>query len=484
MSEQPGNAGAAAAAVTAPGSAPGGQAQQPHRHRILIGTLFTLATILGVVAVLAVWANRQVLNTDNWTKTSTQLLANERIRTAVAAYSVTQLFNSGVVEAELKAALPTRIQALAGPASAGLQQLAGQLAPKFLASAQVQEAWRQANRAAHQVLLKVINGGNSLASTHGGVVTLDLHAIVGALAKALGVQSQVAAVQSKLHANSGTVQAAASQAGITLPPATGKLVILRSDQLKTAQDVAADIKGLALVLPLLTFVLFALAVGLSRGHRQQAVRMTGWCFVAVGLFVLLARRVIGNEVINSLVQNAANKPAAHDVWTIATTLLYDIAVALVAYGLVFVVAAWVAGHTRPARALRRALAPTLRNRPAVTYIVAFVVLLLLVIWGPTPATRQVPYIIGFAVLLVLGVTGLRRQTAREFPDAQSGDTMQAIRARYGGRRHDTATTVVTPPATPTGGRVAELERLAVLHEHGSLTDEEFAAEKAVLMNGS
>ncbi len=35
-----------------------------------------------------------------------------------------------------------------------------------------------------------------------------------------------------------------------------------------------------------------------------------------------------------------------------------------------------------------------------------------------------------------------------------------------------------------GEHVAELERLSALHDHGSLTDEEFAAEKAVLMNGS
>jgi hypothetical protein len=82
------------------------------------------------------------------------------------------------------------------------------------------------------------------------------------------------------------------------------------------------------------------------------------------------------------------------------------------------------------------------------------------------------------VLLVLGVTALRRQTAREFPDAQSGDTMQAIRAR----RHDATPAAVSPTVAPNGGRVAELERLAVLHQHGSLTDEEFAAEKAVLQN--
>ena len=66
-------------------------------------------------AVLAVWANRQALNTDNWTNTSTQLLADARIQTAVAAYSVNELFKSGAVESQVQAVLPPRLKAAAGP---------------------------------------------------------------------------------------------------------------------------------------------------------------------------------------------------------------------------------------------------------------------------------------------------------------------------------------------------------------------------------
>jgi hypothetical protein len=74
MSDQLGNRDTNAAgdepppATTAPVGAPA-----PHRHRILIGTLSVLATIIGIVAVLAMWANRQALNTDNWTNTSSRV---------------------------------------------------------------------------------------------------------------------------------------------------------------------------------------------------------------------------------------------------------------------------------------------------------------------------------------------------------------------------------------------------------------------------
>jgi len=389
----------------------------PRRRRWLVGGLFVLATLVGVVAVLAVWANRQALNTNNWTTTSSRLLANPEVQSAVGSYLVAQLFASGVPQAEIKSVLPQKLQAVAGPLSSGLEQLAEKVAPRVLASPQVQELWREANRSAHATLLKVINGGGSLASTNGGVVTLNLHAIVDQLAASLGAQGAVSAARSKLAGNAGAVQGAAGQVGITLPPASGQLVIMRSTQLKTVQDIASDIKGLALVLPILSLILFALAVWCARGRRRQALRMTGWCFVGVGLLVLLARRLGGNAIVNGLVKSPENRPAGHEVWTIGTSLLYSIAVALLAYGLVLVAAAWLAGDTRPAVAVRQWLAPTLRERPAAAYGAVFGVLLLVIVWGPTAATRQIAYIVLFVVLLVLGVEALRRQTAREFPDA-------------------------------------------------------------------
>ena len=56
-----------------------------------------------------------------------------------------------------------------------------------------------------------------------------------------------------------------------------------------------------MVLPLLAFALFILAVWLSTGRRREALRTTGWCFAGVGLFALLDRRIGGTEIVNALV---------------------------------------------------------------------------------------------------------------------------------------------------------------------------------------
>jgi hypothetical protein len=453
---------------------------KPHRHRWLIGAVFALATIIGAVAVLAVWTNRQALNTDNWTSTSSRLLADKKIQTALSAYLVNELFTSVDVQAALQAKLPPQLQGLAGPAATGLQQLAGQVTPKLLASSQVQDAWAAANRAASTALLKIINGGGDAVSTNGGVVTLNLHSLVSELAARLGIQQQVAAAQSKLQGSSGTQarNAVQQKLGVTLPPSSGQLVIMRSDQLKTVQDVASAIKGLAIVLPLLTFALFILAVWLSRGRRRVALRTTGWCLLAIGFLALLARRVVGNEVVDALVKNSSNKSAGHDVWTIGTSLLYDIGVALIVFGLIVVIASAIAGPTRPARALRRALAPTLRDRPVLVYGSVGFVYLLVIVWGPTPAFRQLIPLLAIAALLALAVEALRRQTAGEFADSNQGDTMRAYKTWYVARRQAKA----HAPASigPDGGRINDLERLAGLRDRGALTDAEYQSEKAAL----
>src|SRR4051794_3379933 len=94
-------------------------------HRYLVPTLLVLATLIGFGGAFAVWVNRQALNTENWATTSGKLLANKQIQTALSAYMVNELFSDVDVAAELEKVLPPRAQALAGPAAAGLQELAG-----------------------------------------------------------------------------------------------------------------------------------------------------------------------------------------------------------------------------------------------------------------------------------------------------------------------------------------------------------------------
>jgi hypothetical protein len=463
-------------------------APAPRKRHWGINAIFALAVLLGVFAVLAVWVNRQVLDTNNWTDTSSRLLADPKIEAAIGSLLVNELFSSVDVAKELKSVLPSEVDGLAAPAADGLRTLAIQIAPQVLSTTPVQNAWRLANRAAQIQLLHILKGGSKTLTTNNGVVTLQLHPLLVQLAAQLGLQQQFEAVQSKLQGSTGEVARGTVQEklGVKLPPASGGIVILRSSQLKTAQDIVKAIKGLAIVLPLIALLLFILAIYLADGWRRVALRTTGWCLVAIGLIAVLARRILSNVVVSELVKDPTNRPAAHQAFAIGTTLLYDIAIAMVTYGLIVVVAAWLAGHTRPAHALRRALAPSLREHITYVYATAALVLLLVVIWGPFPSTREVLPVIGFALLLALGVETLHRMTVREFPEAQVGDTVHSIRAWYSGRRHATFSAISAARAGTAAGagqdtRIADLERLASLHDRGALTDEEFRTQKTALL---
>ncbi len=85
-------------------------------RRILVQVLMWGTTLLAVLAIFAVWANRQMLNPDNWANTSTKLLQNADIREATSNYLVNQLYANVNVEQELKAKLPTQLAPLAGTA--------------------------------------------------------------------------------------------------------------------------------------------------------------------------------------------------------------------------------------------------------------------------------------------------------------------------------------------------------------------------------
>ena len=73
-------------------------------------------------------------------------------------------------------------------------------------------------------------------STANGEVKLNLGSLLTNLAGQVGLGSNLAE---------------------KLPPDAGQITILRSDQLKTAQNIVTAIKGLALVLSILTFLAFA-----------------------------------------------------------------------------------------------------------------------------------------------------------------------------------------------------------------------------------
>ena len=131
----------------------------PKRRRALPLTLITVGSVLALLAIFAIWANRQLLDTDNWTDTSTQLLQDDEIRGQLSIYLIGQLYENVDVQAELADTLPPRLQPLAGPAAGAFQDLGVRAVDRLLERPGAQELWEQANRRAHRRFLQVVEDG-------------------------------------------------------------------------------------------------------------------------------------------------------------------------------------------------------------------------------------------------------------------------------------------------------------------------------------
>jgi hypothetical protein len=457
-------------------------------RRRLVRGLVVLGSLLAFLSVFAIWTERQALNTDDWVHTSGRLLENKTIRAALSDYLVDQLYENVDVSKELEEILPGDTKDLAGPAAGGLRQVAGQGAEKALETSTAQDLWEEANRTTHEQLLAVLENKKEAVETEGGDVKLNLGSLLTNLAEQIGIGESLAE---------------------KLPPDAAQIEILKSDQLKTAQDIAVAIKGLALLLSILTLASFGGAIYLSRDGRWVTVLLSGVGLIAAGFAVVVVRHIAGGIVVDQLVTVESATPAAEATWDIGTSLMTSIAKTVIVIGLLLLAAGWLASPTGGARATRRFLAPTLRLHPGYVYTGLAILVCIYFLSGPTQGLRTFLTTLIIAAMAAFGIHELRKQTEEEFPDASYDETFGGARdkvvsavkdANIGERVGEQTSKLRLPerlqaddgedseapttalPVSAEDARLARLERLGSLREKGILTEEEFAAEKARLLD--
>jgi hypothetical protein len=311
-------------------------------------------------------------------------------------------------------------------------------------------------------------------STEGNAVVLDLKALLEETEERAGV---------------------GGRAGEALPEDAARVTIMRSDQLETVQAVGNTLQALPAVLIVLSLGLFGGALLVAPGWRRRALRAYGVVFVAAGAGALAAESLAADAIVDSLAQTASGEPVVREVLDSYTPLLEQAATATIGYGVVMVAGAWLAGPTRWATAVRRTLAPYMREPLLVYGAVGVLVAVVILWWAPTPATRNPATVTVLVALLLLGVEALRRRTLREFPDADRATAAQrrrerlatvsagvAGKARAGSSAVATQTSRFSPTAPQEDIRLERLERLAQLRTAGVIDDEELRAEKARVLD--
>jgi hypothetical protein len=369
--------------------------------------LLVLATLLWTVGIVAVWSQRQLLDTENWVQTSDRLLENDEIRDALSTAILQRIYASAPVENRLRETLPENLKPLAGPIAAGLREVANRNAPKVLGSAAAMTAWETANRSAHRALLRVLDGDVA----RGGTVTLNLHDLIAQVAAGTGLPADVAD---------------------RLPQNLQQLQVLKTDKLEAAQKAVHTFKTLTIVLVVLAVALMAGAVALSADRRRTVVA-AGGCILFAGVAVLALRRLGNGVAVDALAEGANARPAVRAVFAIGTSLLSDAAWGSIAFGLFIVTGGWLIGSGRRATTLRRVSAPALREHAVAFRVGLGLLILLLVIWGPVPWTQKFWPVLIFAIVAFVWLERVRHRTLEEFGDVPAGELGRSVRERWARR---------------------------------------------------
>jgi hypothetical protein len=304
-------AGPADGGITAPAAR--------QRWRMVVATvLIVLGCVLAPLAGVAVWARNQVTNTDRYIATVAPLASDPAIQNAIADQITAQVFTyldvrglttQAVDALAQRGNLPPRVadqlQALSTPIANGIQSFTRTQVGKIVQSQAFADAWVQANRLAHQELVKALTGEG------GGAITVENDTV------SINLAAFIQTVKGQLVA-----------AGFTLaeriPQVNASFVLFQSKDITRARSAFNLLTTLGNWLPFIALLLLALGVYVAKDHRRAL--MGAGLGVAVAMLLL----ALGLAVFRSIYLDAV--PAAvlpHD----AAAVLYDTIVRFLRAGL-------------------------------------------------------------------------------------------------------------------------------------------------------
>ena len=356
-------------------------------RRIGIWALLVTGAVAAVLTIFAVWAARQLLDEGRWHDTTTALVADPAVQSALATYLVDQLYENADPTATLQDALPPGLQGLAAPAAGALREPLVRAVERMLASPAFQGLWDKAATLTHQQFINLVEErGTALRTPQGGGVVLDLKALLVQVGQRLGLPLT----------------------GDRLPADAGVIRVLTPDQLDAMQKGVNLLRILAWGLLALTVVLLGAAVWLAKGRRRETLVSAALTIVIAAILVLLLRRIVGNQVIGDLGSTATGREAASAVWQIGTSVLAQVARTLLLLAIVLLLAAWLAGPGRWALRLRGWARPALVGSPGMVHGVVLAVLLAILALGIIPSIRTLAAAILLIIVAVGGVELVRR----------------------------------------------------------------------------
>ena len=272
------------------------------RWRSIVAVLLiVVGCVLAPLAVTAVWANRQVSDTNRYVETVAPLAKDPAVQAAIATKVSTAILQaldvptltSDIVDGLAKQNLPPRavqgLRALEVPLNSGIESFVTSSVSRVISSDQFATLWVEANRVAHASLVKLMSGNQGGAVTaQNGEVTLNLGPII-------------AEVKQRLISSGYSVAQ-------RIPTIDKSFVLVKSDSVTKLQGLYRLLNTLGYWLPIIALAFLALGIFVAHGHRRALI---GACIgmvigmLAVGVAIAIGRVYYLNAVPSDVLPREA-----------------------------------------------------------------------------------------------------------------------------------------------------------------------------------
>ena len=264
------------------------KARRGRARSVTAGLLTLLACLAIILTVPAAWTYRTIFNTDAFVDRVTPIGFDPAVTPVLSDRLTTQIFGLIDVEAIVADALPPRGQILAGPLTGGIEDFVREKVDEVLSSDRFRDRWIQANRFAHTQIVAVLRNESDIVDTAGGRVVLNLLPVVNEALQ--NIESRAAGLFQKEvdlpEVTGGEVpdearEAISSALGVEVPEDFGEIVVFESDRLEAAQDAVSFFDRAIVFLVVLTLVLIALALWMSRHRRRTLLQLVVGSMVGI-----------------------------------------------------------------------------------------------------------------------------------------------------------------------------------------------------------
>ncbi|MEU2832508.1 hypothetical protein ABZ667_28240 [Streptomyces lavendulae] len=319
-----------------------------HRLRTLgSGVLICISSLLALLAVIAVWTNSIIGDTDRYVATVAPLASDPDVQAAVtnrvtsevlAQIDVKALVNQ-LSQAAVAQGVPPELGkllgGLSGPITSGITQLVSGTVSKVVTSDQFATLWADANRAVHSSLDKALTGKG------GGVVSLENNQV------AIDIGPFVAKVKDQL-VSSGFTPAA------KIPEVHTSFVVYQSKDIGKYKSYFRLLQITGTWLPVIAVLIAAAGVFTAVNRRHGLIGAA--LGVAVAMLLLGIALTVFRAFYLDHLPPGASQAAAGAIYDALIRFLRASIRAVGVTALVTAAGAFLIGPSRPAVALRTACA--------------------------------------------------------------------------------------------------------------------------------